>query len=183
MSKPMPDDTTVLPSTMAPRAPASKVPVIVASLVAVAGLAGAGAMYAKANATAESLATEQSRVADLQRQVKKVRGELTAVQQELAAKTAELQKLQEAPLPVDVTFRVGRPGTGFIAQFDNRSAEPLLVIVDVSRPATGEQKTLDVEVPARGLGEIGVGNGWGFASGDVLTVKGGEYRPLTLRTP
>lgn len=180
---PSSEDTSVLPATMAPRGGASKVPVIVASLVAVAGLGAAAAMYVKANEAADALAGAQSRVTELQGQVKKARAELTAVQQELAARSAELQKLQEAPLPVDVTFRVGRPGTGFIAQFDNRSSEPLLVIVDVSRPSTGEQKTLDVEVPARGLGEIGVGNGWGFASGDVLTVKGGEYRPLTLRTP
>lgn len=180
---PSTEDTSVLPSAMAPRAPASKAPVIVASVVALAGLAAAAAMYVKQNEMAASLDESRSRVTELQGQLKRARTELAAVQHDLAARTAELQKLQEAPLPVDVTFRVGRPGTGFIAQFDNRSAEPLLVIVDVSRPATGEQKTLDVEVPARGLGEIGIGNGWGFASGDVLTVKGGEYRPLTLRTP
>lgn len=180
---PSSEDTSVLPAAMAPRAAASKVPVIVASLVAVAGLAGAAAMYVKSNASAEELANVQARVSELQGQLKKARADVAAVQQDLAVRTAELQKIQEAPLPVDVTFRVGRPGTGFIAQFDNRSSEPLLVIVDVERPTTGERKTLDVEVPARGLGEIGIGNGWGFASGDMLNVKGGDYRPLTLRTP
>lgn len=180
---PSSEDTSVLPAAMAPKAPASKAPVLVASIVALAGLAAGAAMYSKAQQAAEALESERSRVSELQGQLKKARAELTAVQADLAARTAELQKLQEAPLPVDVTFRVGRPGTGFIAQFDNRSAEALLVIVDVSRPSTGEQKTLDVEVPARGLGEIGIGTGWGFQSGDVLTVKGGEYRALTLRTP
>lgn len=180
---PSSEDTSVLPAAMAPRAAASKVPVIVASIVAIAGLAAAASMYVKANETATELASVQARVVELEGRLKKARAEITAAQHDLATRTAELQKLQEAPLPVDVTFRVGRPGTGFIAQFDNRSSEPLLVIVDVQRPSTGEQKTLDVEVPARGLGELGIGSGWGFASGDVLSVKGGEYRPLTLRTP
>lgn len=180
---PSTEDTSVLPSTMAPRASASKTPVIVAGIVALAAVAATVAMYLRQNETAASLQESRARVSEIEGQLKRARTELAAVQQDLAARSAELQKLQEAPLPVDVTFRVGRPGTGFIAQFDNRSAEPLLVIVDVTRPSTGEQKTLDVEVPARGLGELGIGNGWGFASGDVLAVKGGEYRPLTLRTP
>jgi hypothetical protein len=84
-----------------------------------------------------------------------------------------------------VTFRAGRPGTGFIAQIDNRQAEPVVVDVEIARAATGETTTLKLELPARAMGEIGPGNGWAFASGDTLKVSGAgdRYRALTLRVP
>lgn len=177
------DDTTVLPASMAPRAPAPKVPLLVASAVALAALSGAAWLHVQVGAVEQSLAAAEQRAADAANSAAAVRRELKAVQALLSERDGELAKLRDAPLPVDVAFRAGRPGTGFIAQIDNRSAEPLVVDVELARAATGERATVQLEIGAGGLGEIGPGNGWAFASGDTLRVSGGRYRGLMLRVP
>jgi hypothetical protein len=180
---PAADDTSVLPALSAARAPASRVPVLVAAAVAVGGLAAASWFYVQAGSLQESLANAEARVAEASKATANARRELKAAQALVAERDAELAKFREAPLPVDVTFRAGRPGTGFIAQLDNRSAEAMVVDVTMARPGTGETTTVQLEIAARGLGELGPGHGWTFASGDTLRVSGGSYRALTLRVP
>jgi hypothetical protein len=178
------EDTTVLPAATTVRAPGvNRVPLIVASLVAVAALSAAALYFLRASTLEQSLAAAEARAADAERGAERAREDAKNLKIELSARDAELATLREAPLPVDVTFRAGRPGTGFIAQLDNRSDEPMLVEVAIRRGATGEDTTVHVEIPARGLGEIGPGTGWAFASGDTLTVRGGTHRPLQLRVP
>ena len=177
------DDTNVLPAAMAPRAPSSRIPVLVASAAAVGGLAAAAWFHVQAGALREQVAVAQEQVAAASKSAANARRELQAAQALVAQRDAELAKLREAPLPVDVTFRAGRPGTGFIAQLDNRGADPVVVDVEIARPSTGETATVQLEIGARGLGELGPGNGWAFASGDTLRVSGGSYRAITLRVP
>lgn len=180
---PAADDTNVLPVSMAPRAPASRIPVLVASAVAVVGLAAAAWLHLQVGALEQQLAAAQEQAAAASKSAANVRRDLQAAQALVAQRDEELARFREAPLPVDVTFRAGRPGTGFIAQLDNRGADPVVVDVAIARPSTGETVTVQLEIPARGLGELGPGNGWAFASGDTLRVSGGSYRALTLRVP
>jgi hypothetical protein len=177
------DDTSVLPVSTAPAARASRVPVLVAGAVAVGGLVAAAWFHLQVGTLQQKLAGAQEQAAAASKSAASARRDLQAAQALIAQRDAELAKLREAPLPVDVTFRAGRPGTGFIAQLDNRGAEPMLVEVVIARPSTGETATVQLDIPARGLGELGPGNGWAFASGDTLRVSGGSYRALTLRVP
>jgi hypothetical protein len=180
---PAADDTNVLPVAMAPRAPANPIPVLVAAAVAVVGLAAAAWSYLQVDALKQQVAAAQEQAAAASKSIANARRELQAAQALVAERDAELARFREAPLPVDVTFRAGRPGTGFIAQLDNRGAEPVVVDVEIVRPSTGETATVQLEIAARGLGELGPGNGWQFASGDKLRVSSGNYRALTLRAP
>jgi hypothetical protein len=180
---PSADDTSVLPVSMAPSVSASRIPVMVASAVAVGSLVAALWFHLQVGTLEQQVAAAQEEGAAASKAAANAKRDLQAAQSLVAERDAELAKFREAPLPVDVTFRAGRPGTGFIAQIDNRGAEPMIVDVEIARPATGETATVQLDVPARGLGELGPGNGWAFASGDTLRVGGGSYRALTLRVP
>lgn len=180
---PAADDTNVLPVSMTPRAPAGRIPVAVAGAVALLSLAAAAWLYLQVGTLEQQVAAAQEQVATAAKSVATARRDLQAAQALVSQRDAELAQLREAPLPVDVTFRAGRPGTGFIAQLDNRGADPVVVDVAIARPSTGETATVQLEIPARGLGELGPGNGWAFASGDTLRVSGGRYQALTLRVP
>lgn len=177
------DDTSILPVSMAPRAPASRIPVLVASVVAAGSLVAAAWFHLQARELQQLVAAAQGEAAAASKSAANARRELQAAQALVAQRDVELARFREAPLPVDVAFRAGRPGTGFIAQIDNRGADPIVVDVEIARPATGETANVQLEIAARGLGELGPGNGWAFESGDTLRVSGGHYRALTLRVP
>jgi Tfp pilus assembly protein PilX len=177
------DDTSVLPTAMAPRAGSGRTPLIVASVVAVGALVAAGFLFVKMNELEQQVASAESRASAAEGAVSRARAELKRAQAAVADKEAELAKLRETPLPVDVTFRAGRPGTGFIAQIDNHTGDAIIVDVAIERAWTNESTTVQIDIPARGMSEIGAGNGWAFASGDSLKISGGTYRPLTLRVP
>jgi hypothetical protein len=176
------DDTSVLPVSIAPAAP-SRIPVLVAAAVAVGSLVAAAWFHLQAGTLQQQVVGAQEQAAAASKSAATARRDLQAAQALLAERDAELASFREAPLPVDVTFRAGRPGTGFIAQLDNHSVDPVVVDVAIARPATGETATVQLEIAARGLGELGPGNGWAFASGDTLRVSGGSYQALTLRVP
>jgi hypothetical protein len=177
------DDTSVLPAMMAPRANAGRTPVIVAALVAVLALGAAGWSFLRANQLESQVAAAEQRATDAEGAASRARAELKKAQTTIADRDAELSKLRETPIPVDVTFRAGRPGTGFIAQVDNRSGDAIIVDIEIQRAWTNEGTTVQIDIPARGMSEIGAGNGWAFASGDTLKITSGSFRALTLRVP
>ncbi len=177
------DDTSVLPAAMAPRANAGRAPVVVAAVIAVAALGAAGWSFMRANELEAQVAAAEQRASAAEGSASRARADLKKAQATIADKDAELSKLRETPIPVDVTFRAGRPGTGFIAQVDNRSGDAIIVDVEIQRAWTNEGTTVQIDIPARGMGEIGAGNGWAFASGDTLKITSGSFRALTLRVP
>lgn len=177
------DDTSVLPTVMAPRAGAGRASIIVASVVAAGALCAAGWLFLQKNTLEQEVASAVTRATTAEGAANRARAELKRAQDTIADKEAELSKLRETPLPVDVTFRAGRPGTGFIAQIDNHSGDAIIVDVQIERAWTNESTTVQIDIPARGMSEIGAGNGWAFASGDTMKISGGTYRGLTLRVP
>lgn len=177
------DDTSVLPVLAAPGAGSSRTPLIVASVVAAAALAAAGWFFLQTHELQSQLDGATLRASAAEGSANRARAELKKAQATIADKDAELAKLQEMPLPVDVTFRAGRPGTGFIAQIDNHSGDAMVVDVEIERAWTNESTSVQIDIGPRGMSEIGAGNGWAFASGDTLKVKSGTFRPVTLRVP
>jgi hypothetical protein len=177
----MSEDTVILPSVAAkpPRVPL--VPVL--GIVALAASAAALVLYLQladqkaAAASANAAHSESSaRLALAERKVR-------TLEQELAARQAELDSMVKATLPVDVSFRVGEPGTGFIAHFENRSLSALKLIVQPRRPQTGEYGRFELDVEPQSSGDFAEKQGWAFRSGDTIAVSAGDFRSLSLQVP
>lgn len=179
----MSDDTSVLPALPAQRAGGRSFLTPILALVAIGGLAGTGVFYSRLEATETALAEANANATSLQSRISKAREDATKAEATIAQLNAEILKLKDAPLPVDITFRMGPPNAGLIARIENASLEPMTVSVAVTRPSTGESRELTVEAPVRGIAEVGATEGWHFQSGDVLTLSSGSYKPLQFRTP
>jgi hypothetical protein len=176
----MSEDTVVLPAM--PRLPAPGVlPGLIAAVVIFA--VAAGYFYLQGARRAQALDAAQAQVASLQTKAIEADKQIDKLESQLAAQQLQLQQNVQLALPLDITFRAGRPGSGFIARFQNLSSADINVTVRPRHIDTGETREFDLRLPAHSLAEIGHAEGWAFQSGDVLSVKSGSYQPLSLRAP
>jgi hypothetical protein len=175
----MSEETVVLPALQRLQAPAL-VPVlsVAAFMLAVA----TGYFYLQSAHNGEALGAANSQVVTLRDELSKAQQKASTLEAQVVALQHESEQGVPLPLPVEVTFRAGRPGFGFVARFQNFSAGAIGLDVRVSR-ASGEQHQFILDVPVHGLVEAGHEQGWDFQSGDTLSVKSGNYSPLSYRVP
>ena len=173
------EDTMVLPAT-ALKKPLPLVPALAtASAVAVAC---AGFFLYQASQRADALAAATTSAAQAHAELAEAKGRVHALEQEVATmKTALASALKT--LPVEVKFRVGEPGTGYVAHFDNNSTAPMRLLVEPRRARTGEYGRVELTIPPDGSAELSEKQGWAFHSGDTLTVSSGDFRPVSLAVP
>ena len=177
----MSEDTIVLPTPL-PRMPApALIPGLVAATVLLAALAGF--LYVQGAHRLTSLNGAQDQLLALRTKTTQQQQRIEALEAQIAMQQAELDKGAALPLPVDVTFRVGRPGTGLVARFQNFSNSDLVLAVKPRRTDTGEKADFTLSVPVHALIELGKDEGWAFQTGDTLSVSSGNYQPLSLRAP
>ena len=161
-----------------------KKPPLVPVLAAVAGvavLAAAFFLHQVSQRGAELVAANAS-AAQAHEQLTQARERIRELEQEIAAEKTELASALRT-LPVEVGFRVGDPGAGYVAHFDNRSTAQLVLTVEPHRSRTGEYGRLEVILPAQGSAELTEKQGWAFRSGDTLVVSAGDFRPVSLAVP
>jgi hypothetical protein len=173
------EDTMVLTAS-AEKKPLPLVPALVAASVLAIALAGLFAFKSAQRATALAAATAgtEQASADLVR----AKARIHELEQELATKKTELASALRT-LPVDVSFHVGEPGTGFVAHFENQSTAPMRILVEPRRARTGEYGKVELTLAADGSAELAEKQGWAFRSGDTLTVTSGDFRPVSLKVP
>lgn len=152
-------------------------------LLAVAATAVAVVLFVRLGERNDALAAASAQGAQLGSQLSVTRRKLGELEAQLAARQTELDRALTAKLPVDVSFHLGDPGTGFVARFDNRATVELKLAVEPRRPATGEYGKIELSLAPQSSGEVGDKQGWGFKSGDTLTVNSGEFRALSLQVP
>ena len=157
------------------------VPILAA--VAVAAVAAAGYFYVQTGRGADALAAATAQAEQSSAQLVAARARVRALELELATQRTQLDSVLKTTLPVEVSFRVGDPGTGYVAHIENHSTEPMALVVEPHRARTGEYGRIELAVPPQGSAEVTEKLGWAFKSGDTLSVSAGEYRPLSLAVP
>jgi hypothetical protein len=175
----MTQETVVLPALQRFPAPALVPALTVAALILAVAT---GYFYLQSAHSGEALGEANSQVVTLRDELSKAQQKASTLETQVAALQHESEQGVPLPLPVEVTFRAGRPGLGFVARFQNFSAGAVGIAVRVSR-ASGEQREFPVDVPVHGLVEVGHEQGWDFQSGDTLLVQSGNYSPLSYRVP
>jgi len=142
----------------------------------------AGFFFYQASQRASALAAAAASAERASAELTQAKGRIHALEQEIATmKTALASALRT--LPVDVTFHVGDPGTGFVAHFDNTSTATIRLTVEPRRARTGEYGRLELTIPPDSAAELSEKQGWAFHSGDTLTVSSGDFRPVSLAVP
>jgi hypothetical protein len=172
-------DTMVLPAS-ALKKPLPVVPALVAT--SVLALALAGFFLHQANQRADALAAATATAEQASGELTRLKARVHELEQDLASKKTELASALRT-LPVEVSFRVGDPGTGFVAHFENQSTATLRLSVEPRRARTGEYGRLELTIPAESSAELAEKQGWAFRSGDTLTVTSGDFRPVSLAVP
>jgi hypothetical protein len=176
----MTEETVVLPALQRFPAPALVPALTVAALILAVAT---GFFYLQSAHNGEALGEANSQVVTLHDELSKAQQKASTLEAQVAAlQQREAEQGVPLPLPVEVTFRAGRPGLGFVARFQNYSAGAIGITVRVSR-ASGEQREFKLDVPVHGLVEAGHEQGWDFQSGDTLSVQSGNYSPLSYRVP
>jgi hypothetical protein len=173
------EDTMVLPAP-ALKKPLPLVPALAAA--AVLAVAAAGFFFHQSSQRAAALAAATTGAEQANAELTRAKGRVRALEQELASMKTELASALRT-LPVEVSFHVGEPGTGFVAHFDNQSTAPMRLIVEPRRARTGEYGRVELTIPADGSAEVSEKQGWAFRSGDTLTVSSGDFRPVSLAVP
>lgn len=173
------EDTLVLPASAAKK-PLPLVPLLAA--ISVLAAAAAGYFYYQAGQRAAALAVATADTEQARAQLGRVQARVKELEHDLAAKQTELASALRS-LPVEVSFRVGEPGTGFVAHFDNHSTAPLHLTVEPRRARTGEYGREELTIPENGSAELAEKQGWAFRSGDTLTLTSGDFRPVSLAVP
>lgn len=173
------EDTMVLPAS-ARKKPLPVIPALAGATVLAVALAGF--FLHQSSQRADALATATAGAEQANGELVRLKARVRALEQELASKKTELASALKT-LPVEVSFHVGDPGTGFVAHFDNTSTAPMRLIVEPRRARTGEYGRLEVTIPADGSAELAEKQGWAFRSGDTLTVSSGDFRPVSLAVP
>ena len=165
-------------------ASAFKKPQLLPALAAasVIAVALAGFFAYKSAQRADALAAATSGAEQANAELARTKARVHELEHELAAKKTELASALRT-LPVDVSFHVGEPGTGFVAHFENQSTAPMRLTVVPRRPRTGEYGRVELTLDADGSAELSEKQGWAFRSGDTLTVSSGEFRPVSLAVP
>jgi hypothetical protein len=176
----MSEDTAVIP--VMPRLPAPGVlPGLIAAVVVFALVAGY--FYLQGARSTQALEAAQAQLASLKTKTTEADKRIETLEAQLAAAQQQLEQNSQLPLPVDITFRAGRPGTGLVARFQNLSNADLNVTVRPRHVDSGETREFNLKLPAHALAELGQTEGWAFQTGDTLSIKGGSYQPLSLRAP
>jgi hypothetical protein len=173
------EDTMVLPAS-ALKKPLPLVPALAAA--SVLAVMAAGFFCYQSSQRADALAAAKTGAEQANAELTRAKGRVRALEQELASMKTELATALRT-LPVEVSFHVGEPGTGFVAHFDNQSTAPMRLNVEPRRARTGEYGRVELTIPADGSGELSEKQGWSFRSGDTLTVTSGDFRPVSLAVP
>jgi len=158
-----------------PLAPALAVALVLA-------VAAAGFFFYQAGERADAEAAATAGAQQVKAELVRAKTRVRELEQELAAEKTELASALKT-LPVDVGFRVGEPGAGFVAHFENQSTAPMRLVVEPRRARTGEYGRIELTIPAAGSAEVAEKQGWAFRSGDTLTVTSDDFRPVSLAVP
>ena len=152
-----------------------------AAAVAVA-IVAAGFFFFQASKRADALAAASADASQAHSALTHAQQRIHELEQEVAAKKTELASVLKT-LPVAVSFRVGEPGTGFVAHFENQSTAAMRLIVEPRRARTGEYGRIELMLSPYSSGEVSEKQGWAFRSGDTLTVSSGDFRAVSLAVP
>jgi hypothetical protein len=173
------EDTMVLPAS-ALKKPLPLLPALAAA--SVLAVVCAGFFFYQSSQRASALAAAAAGAERANAELSQATLRIHALEQELATmKTALASALKT--LPVEVTFHVGEPGTGFVAHFDNTSTAPMRLTVEPRRARTGEYGRMELTIAPDSSAELSEKQGWAFHSGDTLTVSSGDFRPVSLAVP
>ncbi len=178
MLSPM-EDTMVLPAD-ALKKPLPLLPAL--ACAAVLALVAAGFFFFQSSQRADALAAAAASADQAATEFARLHARVHELEQDLAAKKTELASALRT-LPVEISFHVGEPGTGFVAHFENQSTATMRVNVEPRRARTGEYGRLELTIPAESFAELSEKQGWAFRSGDTLTVSSGDFRPVSLAVP
>jgi hypothetical protein len=124
----------------------------------------------------DTLAAANGRIAQLQRDLDTMRGQLTATKRQLD----ESVKLK---MPVEVAFRPAPSGSGLIAVFKNNSPEALPISVALINPLTSRRRESNFTIEANGLQSIGESQGWAFAPGQRVQVTNPQFGTAEYTVP
>lgn len=113
--------------------------------------------------------------------------EKVKLQRELAAQQAQMKQLETfarlPDLPITATYRRAMMGPGLVIAFSNSSNRALAVGAQFKNPTLNLERSFRVDVPPRGVKEVGHLEGWTFASGDTITITHAEYKPVIITIP
>lgn len=125
---------------------------------------------AKSKQLENETATLRSELANLDVTASQLRSDLTATQSNLVA------ILSKKPhVPVRVSFRRSLLGRGLVGIFENTSDKYLSVIIELTNPTLKRTKRITLNLNPGVKQEIGHGEGWPFASGDVISLYHNDY--------
>ncbi|MHB1092210.1 hypothetical protein [Thiobacillus sp.] len=86
-------------------------------------------------------------------------------------------------LPVVIGFRSSILGKGLVAEIENTSDRPLVVILAVRNPALSTARRFKLDLEPGSRTDFGHLEGWQFASGDEVGLFNDEFRALTVTVP
>ena len=135
----------------------------------------------------EALAAKTAEAEKLHADTQTLQARTEQLGQTVAAETQEVQAkealLNTPEVPVTVSYRQAFAGPGLVAVFRNTSLKTLSVLATFFNPTTGQQRSSQLTITPQGVAEIGHAEGWAFASGDKITLKGADYREVSAQVP
>jgi Sec-independent protein translocase protein TatA len=131
------------------------------------------------------LSSTQSKATEVQAALENTKSKAAQAQVALENTKAKLnQELAKKPaMPVVISFRKAMTGPGMVGQFVNRSGKELIVVIELKNPTTKSQLTKNVDLTPERVNEIGFGEGWPFASGDLIKITHNDFEQMIYIVP
>ena len=136
-----------------------------------------GALASDLAAAKNDARLAHNEVANLNTQLSLMEEEVEGQEQQLHREQERRAALSLRNLPIELTFHdVGRSGK--VALLRNLSDADIELVLEVQTPASGTHTQRPLVINAGGMLRIGEAEGWRFASGQIISLKKDQYRPL-----
>jgi hypothetical protein len=103
--------------------------------------------------------------------------------EELVATQIQLREASKPDLPIQVSFRQSFSNKGLVAMVRNQSNQTLELAGLFSSANTGQQRSVNMVLPASGVQEFGHREGWVFSSGQRIRLENAGFRPAEYVVP
>ena len=87
------------------------------------------------------------------------------------------------PIPIEVSYREALLGPGLVCIVENTSDRHLSVLATFMNPSLNQEKNFRLDVPPKGVTEVGHLEGWILASGDTIVLSHNDYKSWNGKIP